>query len=77
MTSENCPSESNYYIYKSETFMKLSDSFASERMSLYRDYELKTQSYGLFTKMRIAEYNNKVQCAIFGLQKYKFNSMDV
>ena len=78
MTSENCPSESNYYIYKSETFMKLSDSFASERMSLYRDYELKTQSYGLFTKMKIAEYNNKVQCAIFGLQMnskvYEYNS---
>ena len=58
--------------------MKLSDSFASERMSLYRDYELKTQSYGLFTKMKIAEYNNKVQCAIFGLQMnskvYEYNS---
>ena len=59
MTSENCPAEANYYIYKSKTFTKLSDSYASERMSLYRDYELKTQSYGLFTKMKINDYNNK------------------
>ena len=78
MTSENCPSESNYYIYKSKTFTKLSDSYASERMSLYRDIELKKQSYGIFTKMKIVEYNNKVQCAIFGLQMnsrvYDYNS---
>ena len=78
MTSENCPAEANYYIYKSKTFTKLSDSYASERMSLYRDYELKTQSYGLFTKMKINDYNNKPQCAIFGLQMnskvYEYNS---
>ena len=53
MTSENCPSESNYYIDKSQTLIKLSDSYASERMSLYRDIELKKQSYGLFTRMKI------------------------
>ena len=78
MTSENCPDESNYYIYKSKTLIKLSDSYASERMSLYRDYELKTQLYGLFTKMKINEFNNKPQCAIFGLQMnskvYEYNS---
>ena len=68
MTSENCPEESNYYIHKSSTFTNLSERYASERMLLYRDYELKKQSYGYFTKMKINEYNNKKQCAIFGLQ---------
>ena len=78
MTSENCPAEANYYISKSKTFILIGDSYASERMSLYRDYDLKTQKYGLFTKMKIAEYNNKAQCAIFGLQMnskvYEYNS---
>ena len=68
MTSENCPEEANYYLQNSKTLMNISGSYISERMILYRDYELKTQQYGLFTKMRLAEYNDKKQCAIFGLQ---------
>ena len=68
MTSENCPEEANYYIKNSKTLMNISERYVSERMILYRDYELKTQQYGLFTKMRLNEYNNKKQCAIFGLQ---------
>ena len=78
MTSEHCPDESNYYIYKSPSFTNLSDRYASERMLLYRDYELKELSYGLFTKMKVNEYNNKKQCAFFGLQMnskvYEYNS---
>ena len=78
MTSEHCPDESNYYIHKSPSFTNLSDRYASERMLLYRDYELKELSYGLFTKMKVNEYNNKKQCAIFGLQMnskvYEYNS---
>ena len=68
MTSENCPENANYYIRKSSSFMNISHGLASERMILYRDYDLKTQQYGLFTKMKIKEYNDKKQCAVFGLQ---------
>ena len=68
MTSENCPYFANYYIGKSKSFQNISGGFGSERMLLYRDYELKTIQYGFFTQMRIKEYNNKKQCAVFGLQ---------
>ena len=68
MTSENCPDFANYYIGKSKSFMNISGYLASERMLLYRDYELKTIRYGYFSKMKLKEYNNKKQCAIFGLK---------
>jgi hypothetical protein len=68
MTSENCPEDANYIIQNSPSFHNISYGFASERMLLYRDYDLKTMQYGLFQEMRIKEYNNKKQCAIFGLE---------
>ena len=74
MTSENCIPNSNYIIQKSDSFTnftdfsKYSDGWASERMTLYRDIELKNKQIGLFTKMRIKTYNNEKQCAIFGLK---------
>lgn len=74
MTSKDCIDKSNYIIQKSESFVNLTNftqsknGFASERMLLYRDIDLKKQQLGLFTKMRVMEYNNKIQCAIFGLK---------
>ena len=68
MTSENCPNNANYFIKKSKFFRNDSFGYASERMILYRDYELKTYQYGLYTRMKLKEYNDKKQCAIFGLQ---------
>ncbi len=74
MTNENCIPNSNYIIQKSESFTNLtdfsiySDGFASERMLLYRDIDLKTKQFGYYTKMRIKQYNNERQCAIFGLK---------
>ena len=76
MTSENCPEDANFIIQNSPYFHNISYGFASERMLLYRDYDLKRMQYGLFTEMRIKEYNNKKQCAIFGLEmesaKYEY-----
>ena len=74
MTSENCIDKSNYIIQKSNSFWSLTnctdskDCFASERMFLYRDIDLTIKQYGLYTRMRVNEYNNKIQCAIFGLK---------
>ena len=68
MTSENCPEFSNYYIKNSPSFTNLSERYASERMILYRDYDLKTKEYGYYSKMEVKEYNDKKQCAILGLK---------
>ena len=68
MTSENCPEFSNYYIKNSPSFTNLSQGYASERMILYRDYDLKTKEYGYYSKMEVKEYNDKKQCAILGLK---------
>ena len=68
MTSENCPEFSNYYIKYSPSFTNLSERYASERMILYRDYDLKTKEYGYYSKMEVKEYNDKKQCAILGLK---------
>ena len=68
MTSENCPEFSNYYIKNSPSFTNLSERYASERMILYRDYDLKTKKYGYYSKMEVKEYNDKKQCAILGLK---------
>lgn len=68
MTSENCPEFSNYYIKNSPSFTNLSERHASERMILYRDYDLKTKEYGYYSKMEVKEYNDKKQCAILGLK---------
>ena len=68
MTSENCPEFSNYYIKNSPSFTNLSERYASERMILYRDYDLKTKEYGYYSKMEVKEYNDKRQCAILGLK---------
>ena len=68
MTSENCPEFSNYYIKNSPIFTNLSQGYASERMILYRDYDLKTKEYGYYSKMEVKEYNDKKQCAILGLK---------
>ena len=74
MTSENCIEKSNYLIQKSKSFTNLTDftknkeGFASERMLLYRDIDLKIKQFGYFKEMRIKTYNNERQCAIFGLK---------
>lgn len=74
MTSENCIEQSNYIIQKSKSFTNLTnfteskEGFASERMLLYRDIDLKKKQYGYYTRMRINSYNNNIQCAIFGLK---------
>ena len=68
MTSENCPEEANFIIQNSHSFQNRSYGIASERMLLYRDFDLKTMQYGLFQDMILKEYNNKKQCAIFGLE---------
>ena len=74
MTSEDCIEKSNYIIQKSKSFTNLTnfteykEGFASERMLLYRDIDLKIKQFGYFTKMRIQTYNDKTQCAIFGLK---------
>ena len=67
MTSEGCPTISNYLIQKSPSFYNVSYGLASERFFLYRNYELTKYQYGLFGRMIIKEYNNKIQCAVFGL----------
>ena len=67
MTYEGCPEISNYVIQKSHSFNNETFGYASERFFLYRNYELTKYQYGLFGKMRIKEYNNKIQCAVFGL----------
>ena len=74
MTSENCIEQSNYIIQESTSFTNITnftestEGFASEVMSLYRDIDLKEKANGLYTRMRITSYNNKKQCAIFGLK---------
>ena len=76
MTSENCPKDANFIIQNSPFFHNISYGVASERMLLYRDYDLKTMQYGLFQEMKIKEYNDKKQCAVFGLEiesaKYQY-----
>ena len=74
MTSDNCIEKSNYIIQKSESFANLTnfdkskEGFASERMLLYRDIDLKIKHLGYYTRMRITSYSNERQIAIFGLK---------
>ena len=74
MTSENCIEKSNYIIQNSQSFTNITDfsseksGYASERMYLSRDIDLKIKQFGLYTKMFIKDYNNKRQCAVFGLR---------
>ena len=74
MTNENCIEKSNYIIQKSESFTNLTnfdsskEGFASERMLLYRDIDLKIKQLGYYPKLRITSYGNERQCAIFGLK---------
>lgn len=74
MTNENCIENSNYIIQNSKSFTNISDfssqksGYASERMYLSRDIDLKIKQFGLYTRMHIKEYNNKRQCAVFGLR---------
>lgn len=74
MTDQNCIEKSNYKIQNSKTFSPLTnfndtkEGFASERMLLYRDIDLKIKNYAYYTKMRITSYNEERQCAIFGLK---------
>ena len=74
MTSDNCIEKSNYIIQKSKSFSNLTnfdkskEGFASERMLLYRDINLKIKQLGYYTRMRITSYSNERQCAIFGLK---------
>ena len=74
MTNENCIDKSNYLIQNSKSFRNISkfeenkSGYASEILSLYRDINLKIKQNGFFERMFISSYNNKKQCAIFGLK---------
>lgn len=74
MTNENCIQDSNYIIQNSKSFTNITDfsseksGFASERMYLSRDIDLKIKQFGLYTKMFVKSYNNQRQCAVFGLR---------
>jgi len=74
MTNENCIDKSNYIIQNSQSFTNITDfssqksGYASERMYLSRDIDLKIKQFGLYTRMYIKEYNNERQCAVFGLR---------
>ena len=84
MTNENCIEKSNYIIQNSQSFTNITDfsseksGYASERMYLSRDIDLKIKQFGLYTKLFIKAYNNKRQCAVFGLriktQPYQYDN---
>ena len=74
MTDKNCLEQSNYKIQNSKSFTPLTsfnntkEGFASERMVLYRDIDLKIKNIAYYTRMRITSYNEERQCAVFGLK---------